>query len=228
MIVCDKGAEFNNKLFKKYCDDNDIKIILPQASTHAAYIERFNRTLQTLLYKFMTEYETYRFIDKLPDIVETYNKRFHRMIQMTPSQAESMPDVSLFINDLIAKRELKLKKRKPHLKINQDVRIAKQKGKFSRGYDEQAQAELFKIKEIDINKRIPLYHLTDHQQTEDILGGFYENEITPVSSDIFRIEKIIKRKRINGRNLLFVKWKGYGDKYNSWIDESDITDEFQN
>ena len=34
----------------------------------------------------------------------------------------------------------------------------------------------------------------------------------------FRIEKIIKRKG----NKLYVKWKGYNNSFNSWIDKKDI------
>ena len=34
----------------------------------------------------------------------------------------------------------------------------------------------------------------------------------------FRIEKVIKRKG----NKLHVKWKGYDNLFNSWIDEKDL------
>ena len=34
----------------------------------------------------------------------------------------------------------------------------------------------------------------------------------------FRIEKVIKRKS----DKLYVKWKGYGSSFNSWIDKKDL------
>ena len=34
----------------------------------------------------------------------------------------------------------------------------------------------------------------------------------------FRIEKVIKRKG----DKLYVKWKGYGDSFKSWIDKKDL------
>jgi transposase InsO family protein len=58
MVVMDKGSEFSNQIFKEFCNQNQIKLINPQASVHAAFIERFNRTLQLLMYKFMTDNET--------------------------------------------------------------------------------------------------------------------------------------------------------------------------
>ena len=53
---------------------------------------------------------------------------------------------------------------------------------------------------------------------EEIVGSFYEKELQKTNQKKFRIEKIIKRKE----NKLYVKWKGYGNSFNSWIDKKDI------
>ena len=53
---------------------------------------------------------------------------------------------------------------------------------------------------------------------EDITGTFYEKEFQSTNQQIFRIEKVIKRKG----NKLYVKWKGYDDSFNSWINKKDI------
>ena len=39
-----------------------------------------------------------------------------------------------------------------------------------------------------------------------------------LDSKIFRIEKVIKRKG----NKSYLKWKGYDNSFNSWIDKKDI------
>ena len=52
---------------------------------------------------------------------------------------------------------------------------------------------------------------------EDITGSFYEKELQRTNQQIFRIEKIIKRKG----NKLYVKRKGY-NSFNSWINKKDI------
>ena len=36
--------------------------------------------------------------------------------------------------------------------------------------------------------------------------------------DTFRIEKVLKTKG----NKMLVKWKGYSDYFNSWVDKSDV------
>jgi len=226
MIVMDKGTEFKNRQFDNFCAENNIKLINPQTQTHAAYIERFNRTLQQLIYKFMTENETNRFIDNLETLVNTYNNRLHRMIQTSPFKAETDGDSALKINILASKNREKIKKQKPKYQVNSYVRIAKQKTKFSRGYDEQAQREIFRIWKIDVSKRIPLYHLETYDKSEKLQGGFYAYELTPVETEIFRIERVIKKRKYRGKNQLFVKWKGFNDTYNSWIDEADVEQEF--
>lgn len=226
MIVMDKGTEFNNSRFENFCKENNIKLINPQSQTHAAFVERFNRTLQGLIYKYMTEKETNKFINVLPSLVKTYNNRIHRMIQTTPYKAENDEDEALKINLLASRNREKLKKTKPKFKINDVVRIAKQKTKFSRGYDEQTQREMFRIWKIDTTKKIPLYYLETYDKSEKLQGGFYPFELTKVETEIFRVERVIRRRKYRGKNQMFVKWKGFNDSYNSWIDEADVEEEF--
>ena len=50
---------------------------------------------------------------------------------------------------------------------------------------------------------------------EEIAGTFYEKELQKTSQKEFRIEKVMKRKG----DKLCVKWKGYKNLFNSWIDK---------
>ena len=53
---------------------------------------------------------------------------------------------------------------------------------------------------------------------EEIIGTFYEKELQKANQKEFRAEKVIKK---NG-NKLYVKWKGYDNSFNSWIDKKDL------
>ena len=53
---------------------------------------------------------------------------------------------------------------------------------------------------------------------EEIIGSFYEKELQNTSQEKFGIEKVLKRK---GDKLL-VKWKGYDNRFYSWIDKKDL------
>ena len=49
---------------------------------------------------------------------------------------------------------------------------------------------------------------------EKIAGSFYEKELQKTSQEKFRIEKYLKKG-----DKLYVKWKGYNNSFNSWINK---------
>ena len=53
---------------------------------------------------------------------------------------------------------------------------------------------------------------------EEITGSFYEKELQKTSQKEFRIEKVFKRKG----DKLYVKWRGYDNLFNRWIDKKDL------
>ena len=53
---------------------------------------------------------------------------------------------------------------------------------------------------------------------EKITGSFYEKELQKTSQKEFRTQKVLKKKG----DKLYVKWKGYDDSFNSWINKKDI------
>lgn len=231
-LLCDRGAEFRYTPFQDFCKANNISFTPSDTSIHASYIERFNRTLQSDVYRFMTERETNRYktmlgsdgeeIELMPLFVKGYNNRKHRMIGVTPYQAETQPELHIDIQKKLNAYHEKTKRQEPTFKIGDQVRIAKIKGKFSRGYNEQASQEVFKIAEVKTKLKIPLYVLSNYRGDEIIQGSFYPFELVKVTGDVFRIEKVIKRRKKKGRNEMFVKWKGYDDSYNSWVNANTI------
>ena len=219
--VSDRGSEIRNTKFISFCAKENIKLFHNFTSVHASYVERFNRTLKRLIYSFMTENETNRYIDALPHLLLSYNLRKHRSIKMTPAEAEN-PENHSIIDYHIQQQYNKFLKKKPKLSVGQLVRIAKQKTPFSRGFLPTTNFEVFRIHSIKVNLPIPLYILEEYDKSNIIKGGFYSFELTPVNSDIFRIEKVLKKKKVKGKEKLYVKWKGFESKYNSWINRNDI------
>ena len=78
--------------------------------------------------------------------------------------------------------------------------------------------ELFKIHSINISNVIT-YKIKDLND-EIIEGIFYERELqkTKNTSQVYIIEKIIRKNK----NKYLVKWRGYSNDFNSWIDKDDI------
>ena len=65
---------------------------------------------------------------------------------------------------------------------------------------------------------VPWTYVINDLNGEEILATFHENELQGTKQNEFRIEKVIKRKG----DKLYVKWKGYDNSFNSWIDKKDI------
>ena len=76
--------------------------------------------------------------------------------------------------------------------------------------------EIFVINKI--KNTVPWTYVINDFNGEEIIGTFYEKELHYTSQNEFRIEKIIKRKC----NKLDVKWKGYNNSFNSWIEKKNI------
>ena len=75
---------------------------------------------------------------------------------------------------------------------------------------------MFVIKKL--KNTAPWTYVINDLNGEEIIGTFYEKELQKTSQEEFRIEKVIKRKD----DKIYVKWKGYDNSFNSWIDEKDL------
>jgi hypothetical protein len=237
-LVMDRGSEFYNADFENFCASRNIRYYPPDSSSHGAYIERFNRTLQGIIYRYMTENETLRFIDKsnedgsiehlMPKFLTTYNNSNHRMIGTTPAIAENDDSTHLEIRKKMSEYHDKIKKKNDIYKVGELVRIARLRGKFDRGYKDRASTEIFKIDKVVKNKKIPMYVLSNYRGDEIIKGSFYAFELVKVTrpEEIYRVERVLAERMNRGSKELLVKWRGFDDSYNSWIKESDIVQRF--
>ena len=169
--------------------------------------ERFIRTLKTKTYKYMTPISKNVYMDKLDNIVKQYNNKYHTSIKMKPVDVtdNTYIDFKKEIND-----------KDPKFKVGDYVRISKYKNIFAKGYTPNWSEVIFLIE--NIKNTVPWTYVIYDLNDEEIIGTFYEKELQGTNQQKFRIEKIIKRKG----NKLYVKWKGYNNSFNSWIDKKDI------
>ncbi len=222
-LQTDKGTEFLNRGVQALLKDNRVHFFTTNNETKASVVERFNRTLKTRMWKYFTANNTHRFIDVLPDLMQAYNNSFHRSIQTKPSlvtqkNAEVVWE-TLYENGT-SSSDTKIPRRPTSFKfqIGDQVRISNLTRPFRKGYLPKWTEEIF-----EINQRLPrlppVYKVTDYDG-EEIEGTFYEEELQKVTKtdDMYRIERILKTRKRNGKTQYFVKWYGYPDKFSSWVD----------
>ena len=104
----------------------------------------------------------------------------------------------------------------PKFNVGDHVRISIYKNVFAKGYAPNWSEEIFIVDKVKYT--VPWTYEINDLNGEKTIGSFYEKELQKTDQKGFRIEKVIKRKG----NKLYVKWKGYGNSFNSWIDENDL------
>ena len=87
-IWVDKGSEFYNSSFYIWLKDNDIEMYSTHIEEKFSIPERFIRTLENKIYKHMTVVSKNVYIDKLDDIINEYNNKYHRTIKMKPIEVK--------------------------------------------------------------------------------------------------------------------------------------------
>lgn len=218
-LQTDKGREYNNKAFINFLKKNNITYnTTSNDDTKACISERLVRTIKGRLFKYLYYKGSLNYTRILDKIISAYNNTIHSSTKFKPVDIDESKVLEVYNN---LKRSQKQKYKPPKFKIGNYVRISKYKKTFEKSYLTNYSDEIFKI--TSIFYKIPITYKLCDLADEEILGQFYEPELQKVlidESSAFAIDKILKQKRV-GRSLkLFVKWRGYSEKFNSWIDST--------
>lgn len=212
----DMGKEFYNADMTRLLDSYRINRYSTFTTMKAAMAERFNRTLKKKIYMKFSLNGNYKWVDLLPDLVYEYNTSIHRTIKMCPNDVDS--DVEQHLLDTVYnyKRTIPFRCNKK-FKVGDYVRLSKYKHVFQKGYLPSWTTEIFRIDQVQNTD--PITYLLIDWQGNPIKGSVYAEELQIVKQpDVYLVEKILRNK--NG--MVYVKWLGFENKYNSWIREDDI------
>ena len=166
------------------------------------------------MFNYFSANNTRKFVDVLDLLVDQYNNTIHSSIKMTPKEASRKEKENKVWRNIYP--EFGGMTLISKFSIGDHVRITKKKKTFDKGYTQRWTAEIFKISKIQLT--IPVtYKITDYSG-EEIQGSFDEQELQKTKQNTVRIEKIIKQQG----NKSVVKWLGYHDSFNSWVDNKDI------
>ena len=159
----------------------------------SAITERFIRTLKNKIYKYMTSVSKNIYIDKLDDIGNKYNNTYDSTIQMKRADVKS--------NTYIESSQ-KINDKNPKFKLvilleYQNIETFLQKVTLEIGLKKSLWLKKLKI----VFRGLMLLVILKVKKLRE-----------------FRTEKLTRRKV----DKLYVKWKGFSNSFNSWIDKKDI------
>lgn len=211
-LQTDKGKEFYNTDFKLLMKEYNIHHYSSFSEKKASVVERLNRTLKQKMWKKFDLNGNYKWINTLQSVVHEYNNTKHRTIKMKPIDVNA--DNEQYMKDTIYLRKITPVNIK--FKIGDKVRISKFKSIFDKSYTGNWSTEIFEIKNVVYSN--PVTYLLKDSKNEDIEGLFYEYELQKTKyPDIYLIEKVLRKKG----NKMYVKWLGFDNMHNSWINKSE-------
>ena len=181
----DEGKEFYNTTFKKLLDKHKIDMYSTFNEGKVIVIERFNRTLKIIMWKYFTANNTRSYLDVSDQMVKTYNENVHSTIRMAPKEASKDINQGKVYFSIIRKQN----KSRTSIKYKKGdkVRISKYKRHFEKGYTSNWTEEIFTIDKI--NMTTPVTYQVRNLNNDNILGSFYAQEFSQAKQNIFRIER---------------------------------------
>src|SRR6218665_78388 len=133
------------------------------------------------MFKYFSANSTKKYIVVLDALVDQYNNKVHSSIKMTHTEASLKKKENKVWRNIV-----------PKFSIRDNVRITRKKGTFEKGYTPRLTKEVFTVSRIQ-DTDPPTYKITDCND-EKIQGTFYELELKNTTQDIFRIEKVIRKR----------------------------------
>jgi hypothetical protein len=217
LLNTDRGLEFyGGKIQNFFKSHGIVHYSTLNFDTKATVVERFNKTLKGLMYRYFTYRNTNRYVDVLDKLLLNYNKTWHSSIKMTPFRA-TRNAIEAFEN---LYPDVKSAKAPTRLRVGDYVRLLFKPDKFRRGFQVQWTEEIFKIIKVErpsLYRAFPLFRVED-LNGEAIQGTFYALELQKVARQtLFIVDQVLVTRKRRGKTEYFVSWRGYGPEFNSWV-----------
>ena len=223
----DKGCEFTSQKVGRYLYSKGIIHYVTHQETKASFAERAIKILKQKIYRYIHHNSNYHFVSVLPNIVKSYNSSYNRTIKTSPDQVTKDNDHIIWERTYLKTQlEKEDKPQRYKFKVGDHCRIQHERKPFDKFYSETHTEEHFVIRK-RLNTQPTTYLLKD-LKGEFLDGCFYDKELQKViviKDKTYKIEKVLKRRTLpNGKEQAYVKWSGYANKFNEWIDSNIIKD----
>ena len=220
----DKGTEFVSHVTQQFLKEQGVKQFFTENEVKANYAERVIKTIKGRIFKYFTKKQTYRYIDHLEDFVDSYNHTYHRSIKMKPADVTKENERALWKQQYgnLEKQRKKKGTTKFKFEVGNLVRISYLRHSFMREYEQKWTEEIFRVAKRYARDGLPIYKLKEYDN-EPVEGTFYEQELQLVREPkVYRIEKVLRTRKVKGKKQHLVRWIGWSSKYDSWIDDNEL------
>jgi len=148
-VACDEGSEFKG-VFAKWLSDEGVNQKTSNSHVNKnkmGIVERFNGTISNLIALYKYDNNTTKFIDALPDLVESYNEHIHSTVGETPN--------SIFDGSKLPR--IKEREEVKDIKIGSLCRIRLKRATFAKGNIPRYSEKVYEV----IGKTGGIYKIED-------------------------------------------------------------------
>lgn len=137
ILQTDNGKEFINRPFQQLLSKHNIKHNLNRPGDHKAQsiIERFNKTIRTMIERYLDSRNTLKYINVLDDLIYNYNHSIHSTTKNKPVDVFTLEEPNLQRGENST----------PSLETGDLVRIKVSLGLFEKGTKARWSKELYNI-----------------------------------------------------------------------------------
>ena len=229
MARTDRGVEYVNNLVQSTFRRKKIKHIFGYEPNKAVLAELAIKQLKARIYKVLQKNGTEVWGPHLDDAVFAINNtKSPYLAGYSPAEVNDDVTEKIWFNRI--QRQLKKQPRLINYKYNvgDSVRIRYSRGanSFKKNYDEQMGAKVYYIQNREAPGNIPLYKLRDDRNNL-VPGRFKSHELQHViinDDTVWRIERVLGYRNINGVRMAKVRWLDYGPEYDSYIPADQVQD----
>ena len=201
----------------------------------AAFAEHAIYLVKRRLYRLIRSLVTDNWYKYLLQVVKNLNDTRNAAIgNLKPNEINSPNDDVKIDNKIgfkklpsvenLEENERNYLKIKDNLKPGDHVYLDFPSKPFDKSFDLQ-RGQLFIVKKVLAGQKPEIFYLIDLLK-DPVPGTFYRQQLhktkPPDSGDLFKVERVLQSKKLKGISYSLVKYLGYPNKFNEWIESKNL------
>lgn len=176
-LQTDAGKEFYNTQMKSFLRQRGVILFSTDQELKAQIVERFNRTIRDKIKKYLIYAKTLKYIDVLPQLLQSYNRAKHRSLRgFSPIEVNKQNEKTVFHHQYDSYLKARCKAHK--FQVGDQVRAMAKKFHLIKDLP-TFENEIFEIIE-SLATDPPMYRLKRLSTGSIVRGAYYENQLQKV------------------------------------------------
>ena len=218
-LQVDFGAEFYNQHFERLMNKYRVKMFSVHSPTKSSLIERAILSLKRRLYKYMFRNRTKRYLEILPEIVDSQNNTKNKATGYKPVDINKDNEKQVWFKLYSDQFPLKVNFK---FQVGQKVRVLKNKKLFEKSYLPQWSSAIYTIASRRATEPVT-YKVRDPEgQIEKQAYYTPQIQLISVPENLLAIDVMESRRLPSGEMEYSIHYRGWPKAYDRWLAASHV------